>query len=58
MSGDPAEAMFFDGAPLAHVVAYRERQRLARIAERDRATIRTFLRRNPGWIRPLIMGAL
>lgn len=34
MTGDPAEALYFDGAPVAHVVAYRERQRLGRIAKR------------------------
>lgn len=37
---DAAEAMFFDGAPLAHVVAFRERQRLARRAAADQDAFR------------------
>jgi hypothetical protein len=35
--------MLFDGAPLAHVAAYRERQRLARIDYNNRAAIRSAL---------------
>jgi hypothetical protein len=31
-----AEMMFFNGAPLAHVVAYRERLRMEGIAQRNR----------------------
>jgi hypothetical protein len=35
-----SELMYFDGAPLAHVVAFEERERLERIA----AKVRTFER--------------
>lgn len=37
-----SELMYFHGAPLAHVVEYQERERLARIA----AKAREFERRN------------
>jgi hypothetical protein len=50
-----AEALF-DGAPLAHVVAYRERQRLALIRRRNEEAARAFLRRHPGWALALTIG--
>lgn len=35
-----SEALYFDGAPLAHVVAYEERKRLARIDRENRRAAR------------------
>lgn len=35
----PAEALYFDNAPVAHVVQFREWERLSRIAETNRRAI-------------------
>lgn len=35
-----AEALYFDNAPVAHIVAYQERQRLQRIADANRRALR------------------
>lgn len=40
-----AEAAYFDGVPCAHVAAWEERQRLARIARNASRAARTFERR-------------
>lgn len=42
-----AELMFFNGAPLAHVVAYREHLRLEGIARRNREFSRRMRRLRP-----------
>lgn len=42
---DAAEQMYFEGAPLAHVVTFRERQRLQRIDAQGRAAVRGMDRR-------------
>lgn len=34
------EALYFDHAPVAHIVAFEERRRLARIEEENRRAIR------------------
>lgn len=34
-----SEALYFDGAPVAHIVAFEERVRLSRIAQTGRAAI-------------------
>ncbi len=41
----PAEEALYLGAPLAHVAAYRERGRLARIDARNREAARAAMRR-------------
>lgn len=43
MTSDPAEAMYFDGEPVRHIVTFRERQRLQRREQLDRAAIRAML---------------
>ena len=40
-----AELAYFDGVPCAHVAAWEERQRLARIAKANVSALRTFKRR-------------
>ncbi len=40
-----AETVYFDGAHLAHVAAWEERQRLAAIDRRNKAAMRSIERR-------------
>lgn len=40
MTSDPHEAMYFDKAPVAHVVQYRDRERAARISANMRSAMR------------------
>lgn len=35
-----SEALYFDGAPVAHIVDYQERKRLAKIARNNRDALR------------------
>ncbi len=41
-----SEALYFDNAPVAHVVAYQERQRLARIERDGRKAVRAAMNRD------------
>lgn len=51
-----AELMFFQGAPLAHVVAYREHLRMERIARRNQEFSRRIRGLRTGLRGPLLAG--